>query len=69
MCGIAGLATTKNCEAQARVRRMTALVSHRGPDDEGFVSSDGVYLGHRRLTVIDLTANGHQPMSNEDGSV
>jgi asparagine synthase (glutamine-hydrolysing) len=48
---------------------MTALLSHRGPDDEGFVSSNGVYLGHRRLSVIDLTPNGHQPMTNEDESV
>lgn len=69
MCGITGLVTWKDCEARMRVERMTALVSHRGPDDEGFVSSGGVYLGHRRLTVIDLTANGHQPMTNEDGSV
>jgi asparagine synthase (glutamine-hydrolysing) len=48
---------------------MTASLAHRGPDDSGEMAFDGVYLGHRRLTVIDLSPNGHQPMSNEDGSV
>jgi asparagine synthase (glutamine-hydrolysing) len=48
---------------------MTASLAHRGPDDSGEVAFDGVYLGHRRLSIIDLTTNGHQPMSNEDGSV
>jgi asparagine synthase (glutamine-hydrolysing) len=48
---------------------MTASLAHRGPDDFGEADFDKVHLGHRRLTVIDLTPNGHQPMSNEDGSV
>ncbi len=69
MCGIAGIITWKDTDAGMRVERMTASLAHRGPDDSGSVAADGVYLGHRRLTIIDLSSNGHQPMSNEDGSV
>ena len=69
MCGIAGIVTWKDAAAQTRLDRMTASLAHRGPDDSGSVAADGVYLGHRRLTIIDLSANGHQPMSNEDESV
>jgi asparagine synthase (glutamine-hydrolysing) len=47
---------------------MASSLAHRGPDDEGFFVADGVALGHRRLSIIDL-ATGHQPMFNEDGSV
>ena len=54
----------------ALVRARDSL-SHRGPDDAGeYVSADGrVGLGFRRLSIIDLSAAGHQPMSNEDGTV
>src|SRR5205085_1888999 len=48
---------------------MTQLIAHRGPDDSGHLVRDNVGLGHRRLSIIDLSASGHQPMSNEDGSV
>lgn len=44
---------------------MCDVIRHRGPDDEGFYFSDGIGLGHRRLSIIDL-AGGKQPMSNED---
>ena len=47
---------------------MADSLRHRGPDDEGFYSCAGVGLAHRRLSIIDL-AGGHQPLSNEDGSV
>jgi len=47
---------------------MAAAMSHRGPDDHGFYTSGRVGLGFRRLSIIDLTT-GHQPISNEDGSV
>ena len=69
MCGIAGLVTWRDEAAGSRLGQMTASLVHRGPDDGGTVSSDGVHLGHRRLTIIDLSANGRQPMSNEDNSV
>jgi asparagine synthase (glutamine-hydrolysing) len=68
MCGIAGIVSWKD-DATARLDAMTSALAHRGPDDSGAVSAEGVHLGHRRLTVIDLSANGHQPMTNEDGSV
>jgi len=47
---------------------MLSRISHRGPDDRGMFVDDGVCLGHHRLSVIDISG-GHQPMSNEDGSV
>ncbi len=65
MCGIAGII---GFEDKALLRRMCKTIAHRGPDDEGFFFDKGVGLGHRRLSIIDL-AGGHQPMSNEDGSV
>lgn len=81
MCGITGALWTDPTKAidAATLRRMTDVIRHRGPDDEGTFSSEcalrpggeatpGVALGFRRLSIIDLAA-GHQPMSNEDGSV
>lgn len=75
MCGIAGYLATGQYEGlDASLRRMAAAIAHRGPDDEGFleaVTRNGearVGLAHRRLSIIDLST-GHQPMSNEDGSV
>src|SRR5438552_9112922 len=67
MCGIAGIWGEANEEL---IRRMTETVSHRGPDDAGievFADFDPpISLGHRRLSIIDLSAAGHQPMANED---
>lgn len=54
---------------EARVRSALALLCDRGPDDEGWHAGDGVILGHRRLTIMDVSSAGHQPMSNEDGTV
>lgn len=72
MCGIAGASWTPDVSPvdDATLRRMTAALAHRGPDDDGhyFSPHGGVALGHRRLSIIDL-AGGHQPLSNEDGSV
>jgi asparagine synthase (glutamine-hydrolysing) len=50
------------------IKSMANSISHRGPDDEGFYVSGAVGLGFRRLSIIDLTG-GHQPLSNEDGSI
>ncbi len=61
MCGIAG------SYGPADIRRMTATLTHRGPDDEGFYSSGPVQFGARRLSIIDLTT-GHQPLATADGS-
>ncbi len=79
MCGITGAVWTSPGKAvdEDVLSRMTAVLRHRGPDDHGTyyrpldAANDhpvGVALGHRRLSIIDL-AGGHQPMSNEDGSV
>lgn len=70
MCGIVGIF---NLDAkpvdQDLLTKMTRLLSHRGPDDEGVYVSGNLGLGHRRLSIIDLSPRGHQPMSNEDQSI
>ena len=70
MCGIAGIFNFGSPEEpdQELVRRMTAVLAHRGPDDEGVWSDRQVVLGHRRLSIIDL-ADGRQPLGNEDETV
>ena len=69
MCGIAGFLDLGRSTGSGSpvLRRMTEIIRHRGPDDSGFFEDNGVYLGHRRLSIIDL-ATGAQPMSNEDGT-
>ncbi len=71
MCGICGiLAQTEAGPAQeAAVRAMAQALAHRGPDHEGIASHGPVVLGHRRLSIIDLSASGNQPMANEDGTI
>jgi asparagine synthase (glutamine-hydrolysing) len=73
MCGIAGMLGFSDgfTVDEATVRRMTDTLRHRGPDDAGtFVCrADRLALGHRRLSIIDVSSAGHQPMSNEDGTV
>ena len=72
MCGIAGMfepeTTMSASERRETLKRMCDRIEHRGPDDEGFYVEGGVALGMRRLSIIDLFT-GHQPISNEDGSV
>src|SRR3989344_5104838 len=65
MCGIAGFYGNGG---EIILKKMTRSLAHRGPDDEGFYISQNIGLGHRRLSIIDLKS-GHQPMSNEDGTV
>ncbi|MHC5541770.1 asparagine synthase (glutamine-hydrolyzing), partial [Singulisphaera rosea] len=69
MCGIAGFVCREGKPAELDVlKAMTATLSRRGPDGDGFYIDGSAGLGHRRLSIIDL-AGGSQPMSNEDGSV
>jgi asparagine synthase (glutamine-hydrolysing) len=69
MCGVAGLVTTTPVSGSvAHLGRMTEALRHRGPDDFGFYHDDWAHLGHRRLSIIDLSA-GRQPMSNESGDL
>jgi asparagine synthase (glutamine-hydrolysing) len=67
MCGICGIVTPGGPSRQA-VGLMSDAIRHRGPDDDGFYSDDFATLGHRRLSIIDL-GGGHQPITNEDGSL
>jgi len=70
MCGICGklMFDRSATVSPALVRAMADTIEHRGPDDEGYYTSGPVGLGFRRLSIIDLKT-GHQPLSNEDGSV
>ena len=73
MCGIAGYWDSRcdvgGVELEQAVLRMTAALRHRGPDDEGLWADarTGLALGHRRLAILDLSAEGHQPMHSADG--
>jgi asparagine synthase (glutamine-hydrolysing) len=71
MCGICGIfdATGGLQPGEPRTRRMAATIAHRGPDNDGFHDSPCCSLGHRRLRILDLSPLGHQPMTNEDGSL
>jgi len=63
MCGIAGIFNLDGRPASPVIlRKMTDAIAHRGPDGEGFYTDSFVGLGHRRLSIIDLSAAGHQPM-------
>jgi asparagine synthase (glutamine-hydrolysing) len=72
MCGIAGMFGAKTtmtfAERREVIQRMCNVITHRGPDDEGFHIEGGLAIGMRRLSIIDV-ASGRQPISNEDGTV
>lgn len=68
MCGITGILNLDGAPASPVVlHEMTQSLVHRGPDDHGHWHDGAVGLGHRRLSVIDLSEGGHQPMQTEDG--
>src|SRR5258706_5889903 len=71
MCGIVGRLNFEPGRPVDRelVRRMAEALAHRGPDDQGLHVQGPVGLGHRRLSIFDLSPAGHQPMANDDGSV
>src|SRR5439155_16956299 len=70
MCGICGIVNFKASEPVDRslVERMNLAQAHRGPDDDGYFIDNNVGLGHRRLSIIDVSG-GKQPIFNEDGSI
>lgn len=69
MCGIAGFVSREApSDAPAILRRMTDAIRHRGPDDDGHYEGAPAFLGQRRLSIVDLSG-GHQPMTNEDGTL
>lgn len=67
MCGIAGIFSAKPVDP-ALLARMAGAIAHRGPDDQGFWSDDdaGIGFAHRRLSILDLSPEGHQPMHSVD---
>ncbi|MBI4631738.1 MAG: hypothetical protein HY740_08510 [Chloroflexi bacterium] len=71
MCGICGLYQSDHSVDHASLKAMNHRQRHRGPDDEGYYLSPDHQLGFgfRRLAIIDLSPNGHQPMTNEDESL
>jgi asparagine synthase (glutamine-hydrolysing) len=68
MCGIAGIIRWETPVTEQEIRSMCRMMVHRGPDEEGVYVGEGVGLGMRRLSIIDL-ANGQQPVFNEDRSI
>ena len=71
MCGICGIAIPRGQDRRidrSRLLAMTDFLTHRGPDDSGIFLNPTVGLGHRRLSIVDV-GGGHQPMTNEDGTV
>jgi len=70
MCGIAGIYNLKENPVDSfLLKKMVDALSHRGPDDGGVYINKNVGLGHRRLSVIDISVAGRQPMANEDGTL
>ncbi len=69
MCGVVGLVSQDRDTLTSAISRMSSAVRHRGPDDDGhWVDRElGVALGHRRLSIVDLSPAGHQPMVSADG--
>lgn len=68
MCGIAGIYDFEGREPDRRLlAAMADAIRHRGPDDEGFYTAPGIGLAHRRLSILDLSPAGHQPMADPAG--
>ncbi len=72
MCGINGIFNYNNCnigDGKALVNLMNNAIRHRGPDDNGIsaIEGDKLFFGHQRLSIIDLSSAGHQPMKNNSG--
>ena len=67
MCGIAGYYSTSGFFSEEDLRKMTSCLSHRGPDAEGYFTDGITGLGHRRLSIIDLSTRANQPMFSANG--
>jgi len=68
MCGIVGIINFGNKEVKKQdITKMMQVIKHRGPDDEGVYVDGGIGLGHVRLSILDLTEAGHQPMTDATG--
>src|SRR5262245_20837361 len=71
MCGIAGKLYHDRARSvdPALLRRMNTVLEHRGPDDVGIYHDGAIGLAHRRLSIVDLSPAGHQPMNSADGTL
>ena len=69
MCGIAGIYNFRSQAPvlQTTLEHQTRVLAHRGPDAEGFYTDGPLGLGHRRLSILDLSDRGRQPMASPDG--
>lgn len=68
MCGIAGIVSfSQNIDLPVTIRRMTDAIAHRGPDADGFYTNEKIALGHRRLSIIDLSTAANQPIADHSG--
>ena len=63
MCGISGIINKNGTKVnKEEIKKINELIAHRGPDDEGFYFEQNFAFGHRRLSILDLSSDGHQPM-------
>ena len=69
MCGITGIYSSKEVVDPSVLSAMTEALSHRGPDDSGTYVNGNVGLGHTRLSILDLSERGRQPMASDDGQI
>jgi asparagine synthase (glutamine-hydrolysing) len=70
MCGINGFfGNVKGLGSEGIIKKMNQAIKHRGPDDSGFICHDNIALGHVRLSIIELSELGHQPMHSADGNL
>src|SRR6478672_9658721 len=69
MCGITGIVGTQinNSVYQQAIQKMTDAIAHRGPNSQGVWNDEYCFLGHRRLSIIDLSEAGNQPFFSQDG--
>src|ERR1700740_2381882 len=69
MCGINGIISSQLSEKEGKEKllAMNSCLSHRGPDADGSWNSKNTFLGHRRLSIIDLSETSNQPMLSNDG--
>ena len=65
MCGINGIIYKNTNPHLAEIKKMNMAIRHRGPDDEGVYKFENILLGHQRLSILDLSLKGKQPMTND----
>ena len=71
MCGITGIVShdVNNSNHLSAIKKMNDAIAHRGPNSEGIWNDEYCFLGHRRLSIIDLSETGHQPMCDNTGKI